>query len=85
MRRLAAVLLVMVPFASAQSLAPELFDGLQWRGIGPAATGGRIADLAVSKAPGQPTVIYVATATGAFSKVPTTALPSRPSSIAPGA
>jgi photosystem II stability/assembly factor-like uncharacterized protein len=68
MPRLAAMILVMVSFASAQSVAPALLGGLQWRGIGPAATGGRIADLAVGKAPGQPAVIYVATTTGGVFK-----------------
>ena len=75
MCRLAAVFLVMVSFAAAQSpavhdtvVAPALLGGLQWRSIGPAATGGRIADLAVSKVPGQPTVVYVATTTGGVFK-----------------
>ena len=68
MCRLAAVLLLMIPFASAQSVALEMLAGLQWRGIGPAATGGRIADLAVSRVPGQPAAIYVATATGGVFK-----------------
>jgi photosystem II stability/assembly factor-like uncharacterized protein len=68
MPRLAAVLLAMVSFAPAQSVAPALLGGLQWRGIGPAATGGRIADLAVAKAPGQPAAMYVATSTGGVFK-----------------
>src|ERR1039458_8999451 len=68
MCRLAAVLLVMVSFVSAQSVAPEMLGGFEWRGIGPAATGGRIADLAVGKLPGQPTVIYVATTGGGVFK-----------------
>jgi photosystem II stability/assembly factor-like uncharacterized protein len=45
-----------------------MLNGLQWRGIGPAATGGRIADIAVSRTPGQPSTIYVATATGGLFK-----------------
>jgi len=75
MRRLAAVLLVTLSFASAQSpgvrdavVPPAMLGGLQWRSIGPAATGGRIADLAVSKVAGQPTTIYVATASGGVFK-----------------
>jgi photosystem II stability/assembly factor-like uncharacterized protein len=68
MCRLAGVLLVMVSLVPAQSVPPEMLDGLPWRGIGPAATGGRIADLAISKLSGQPTTIYVATATGGVFK-----------------
>ena len=45
-----------------------MLAGLQWRGIGPAATGGRIADLAIARVAGQPAVIYVATATGGVFK-----------------
>src|SRR5215469_12998272 len=45
-----------------------MLGGLEWRSIGPAATGGRIADLAVVKAPGQADVIYVATTTGGVFK-----------------
>ena len=72
---MAVFLLGIVSLASAQTtgvrdavVAPELLGGLQWRGIGPAATGGRISDLAVSKTPGQPTTIYVATASGGVFK-----------------
>ncbi len=43
-------------------------SGLEWRSIGPAATGGRIADLAVVKAPGQADIIYVATTSGGVFK-----------------
>ena len=38
---------------------PSLFSSLHWRSIGPAATGGRIDDLAVARVPGQPDAIYV--------------------------
>src|SRR6202050_4119208 len=41
---------------------------LEWRSIGPAATGGRIADLAGGKSPGQADIIYVATTTGGVFK-----------------
>jgi photosystem II stability/assembly factor-like uncharacterized protein len=68
MRRLAAVFLVSIAYLPAQNVAPEMLAGLQWRSIGPAATGGRIADLAVGQSPGQPTTIYVGTATGGVFK-----------------
>ena len=56
-----------LPRAHAQIPSATL-DGLEWRGIGPAATGGRIADLAVVKATGQADIIYVATTTGGVFK-----------------
>jgi photosystem II stability/assembly factor-like uncharacterized protein len=68
MCRLAAVFLVTISFLPAQSVPSEMLAGLQWRSIGPAATGGRIADLAAYKPPGRPTTIYVATATGGVFK-----------------
>jgi photosystem II stability/assembly factor-like uncharacterized protein len=68
MCRLAAVFLVTIAFLRAQNVPSEMLAGLQWRSIGPAATGGRISDLAVYKAPGRPTTIYVATATGGVFK-----------------
>src|SRR5262249_29126964 len=43
-------------------------SGFEWRSIGPAATGGRIADLAVVKTSGQADIIYVATTTGGVFK-----------------
>lgn len=45
-----------------------MLNALEWRGIGPAATGGRIADLAISKVPGQPMEIYVGTTSGGVFK-----------------
>jgi hypothetical protein len=33
---------------------------LEWRGIGPAATGERIADIAAARVPGGPAEIYIA-------------------------
>jgi photosystem II stability/assembly factor-like uncharacterized protein len=54
--------------ASAQLLPPDQSAALEWRGIGPAATGGRIADLAVSRVPGQPAEVYVATTSGGIFK-----------------
>jgi photosystem II stability/assembly factor-like uncharacterized protein len=68
MGRLAGVLLMTSWFLPAQSVPPEMLAGLHWRSIGPTATGGRIADLAVTTAPGQPTTIYVATTTGGVFK-----------------
>jgi photosystem II stability/assembly factor-like uncharacterized protein len=67
---LAGIILLAVP-AGAQSgavVAPDLLNGLQWRSIGPAATGGRIADLAISRVPGQPVEIFVATTSGGVFK-----------------
>jgi photosystem II stability/assembly factor-like uncharacterized protein len=54
--------------AAAQPLTPALLNGLQWRSIGPAATGGRIADIAVGKAAGEPLAIYAATTSGGIFK-----------------
>jgi photosystem II stability/assembly factor-like uncharacterized protein len=49
---------------------PTILNGLEWRSIGPAATGGRIADIAVAKTPGQADTIYVgATSGGVFKSV----------------
>ena len=49
-------------------IKPAALTGLEWRGIGPAATGGRIADLAIVKSPGQADTMYVATASGGVFK-----------------
>jgi len=68
MRRLAGLFLVSISLLAAQNVPPEMLAGLQWRSIGPAATGGRIADLAIYQTPGQPTTIYVGTATGGVFK-----------------
>jgi len=54
--------------AAPVGLAPALFDGLRWRSIGPASTGGRIDDFAVARVPGAPDAIYVATAGGGVFK-----------------
>ncbi len=54
--------------ALAQGVSPPLAGAFQWRGIGPAATGGRIADLAVVKPPGEAQQIYVASTTGGVFK-----------------
>jgi hypothetical protein len=44
------------------TLKSDLFSGLQWRGIGPAFTSGRIADFAVN--PCNTSEYYVAVASG---------------------
>ncbi|HYV99077.1 MAG TPA: hypothetical protein VE967_16595, partial [Gemmatimonadaceae bacterium] len=49
-------------------LAPPLFKDLAWRSIGPASVSGRIEDIAVGRAPGQPDQIYVAGASGGVFK-----------------
>jgi len=56
------------PAARDTIVDPAILGGLQWRSIGPAATGGRIADFAIAKVPGQPATIYVATTTGGVFK-----------------
>src|SRR6266536_3855967 len=68
--RFTALLLALFPaLAEAPAvLSPAMLNGLQWRSIGPAATGGRIADLAVSQVPGKPEEIYVATTSGGIFK-----------------
>ena len=59
MRRLLPVLLLA---ASGTAMAQSPFDSLNFRSIGPAATGGRIHDIEVD--PTDPAVIYIAAATG---------------------
>ncbi len=66
--RFAVLLVILTALASAQVLPPSQLNALEWRSIGPAATGGRIADLAISKVPGQPTEIYVGTTSGGVFK-----------------
>ncbi len=62
------VAVLLASHAAAQALPPGLFSGLEWRSIGPAATGGRIADIAVSRMAGTPAEFYVATTTGGIFK-----------------
>jgi photosystem II stability/assembly factor-like uncharacterized protein len=69
--RLAAVALAVSFFLPSHvdaQINSTMLGGLEWRGVGPAATGGRIADLAVVKSPGQADIIYVATTTGGVFK-----------------
>jgi photosystem II stability/assembly factor-like uncharacterized protein len=65
--RLAAAALA-ATLCSVGQIPPSMMTGLEWRSIGPAATGGRIADLAVVKTAGQADMIYVATTTGGIFK-----------------
>lgn len=51
---------------SSKSSLERAFDRLEWRSIGPANMGGRIAD--VEGVPGNPNVVYVATASGGLFK-----------------
>src|SRR3954454_20710786 len=59
---LAAMLLI------ASSAFGQILNGLTWRSIGPAATGGRITDIDVVRTSGRPAEIYVATASGGIFK-----------------
>lgn len=52
----------------AARLETSMLNGLKWRSIGPANTGGRIDDFAVARVPGAPDAIYVATASGGIFK-----------------
>ena len=76
-RRLAAVvamvsLVVLAAYTVAGTQAPGAtedrspFDGFHFRGIGPAAIGGRIHDLAID--PKDPAILYAAAATGGLWK-----------------
>jgi len=51
---------------SSKSSFERAFERLEWRSIGPANMGGRIAD--VEGVPGNPNVVYVATASGGLFK-----------------
>ena len=51
---------------AAQPVAPAAFGDLAWRAIGPAAMGGRVADVA--GVAGHPTMIFVAAASGGLFK-----------------
>jgi photosystem II stability/assembly factor-like uncharacterized protein len=62
MRGLAAMLL------AATGAFGQILNGLDWRSIGPAATGGRISDLSVVRSPGGIAEIYAGTASGGVFK-----------------
>ena len=66
--RLAAIPMAMALALTAQTVSSAMLGGLQWRSIGPAATGGRIADIAVARVPGEPVTIYAASTTGGVFK-----------------
>src|SRR6185437_12939485 len=63
-----ALLAAFTPFLAAQTIPASALEGLSWRSIGPATTGGRIADFAVAEVPGEPEVMYVGTASGGVFK-----------------
>src|SRR3990170_1546826 len=70
-RHLPAVLvtLVIAPSVAGAQQAPlsaELLRGLRFREIGPAVTGGRVHDI--EAVPGNPAIVYVATASGGLWK-----------------
>jgi hypothetical protein len=62
----------LLPFALASGallaadLNSELFERLEWRNIGPASMGGRVT--AIRGIPGDPALVYVATASGGLFK-----------------
>jgi hypothetical protein len=56
---------------SAPRIAPQLLGGLQWRSIGPAMFGGRVADVA--GVPGNPNLLFVAHSSGGLFKLAGTA------------
>ncbi len=47
-------------------IEPTLFENLEWRDIGPAIMGGRVTDI--EGVPGNPNIVYVATASGGLWK-----------------
>jgi photosystem II stability/assembly factor-like uncharacterized protein len=55
-------------FLIATSAFGQILNGLEWRAIGPAATGGRVSDIAVVQTPGRPSEIYVGAASGGIFK-----------------
>src|SRR5437899_1220340 len=65
---LAPGVLAQTAAAPSMPVAPSMLNGLPWRGVGPAATGGRIADIAVARISGAPSEIYVGTTSGGVFK-----------------
>ncbi len=59
-------LLLLPALLAAQPLDPKVLDRLEWRAIGPANMGGRTAD--VEGVPGNPSLVYAATASGGLWK-----------------
>lgn len=64
--RFSIILTLAAGAISAADLNSELFERLEWRNIGPANMGGRIT--AVRGIPGDPALVYVATASGGLFK-----------------
>src|ERR1700675_859843 len=64
--RFSIILTLAATALPAADLNSELFERLEWRYIGPASMGGRITSIAVS--PGNPAMVYVATASGGLFK-----------------
>jgi hypothetical protein len=67
--------------ARGPQLAPPLFAGLTWRSLGPPIFGGRILDIEVARAAGQPDQIYILPRTAASSRAAITAHRGRRCSI----
>jgi len=65
-RRIALSLVISALSASSADLNSALFERLEFRSIGPASMGGRITD--VEGIPGNPALVYVATASGGLFK-----------------
>ncbi len=61
-RGLVALVVSVLPLALRAQTGPTPFDGLHFRGIGPATPSGRIDDFAVYEA--NPAIFYIGTATG---------------------
>ncbi|NNF26742.1 MAG: hypothetical protein HKN73_05965 [Gemmatimonadetes bacterium] len=61
-RILSALLVLVIPTAALHAQESPIAEGLTWRSIGPAVTGGRVTDIEV--VPGSQSHIYVGTASG---------------------
>ena len=62
MKRLAAVLLLLLPFTLQAQVDPDLLAGMKARSIGPATMSGRVASIDAVEA--DPDVVYVGASTG---------------------
>ena len=65
---LTSILIACALIAGAQQVPASALDGLAWRSIGPATTGGRIADVTGITVPGEPQEMLVGTASGGVFK-----------------
>ena len=80
LRRLLPIFTLTAAAVLAADLDSALFERLEWRNIGPSSMGGRITSIA--GIPGNPAMVYVATASGGlFKTVNSAAPPGRRSSI----